>query len=352
MEAAENKSLRLAQLIELLLAHPQGMIKADIARRLNVHRSTVGRYIDELSQQLHIPIWEDGNLIGINRDDYEMKVNLNIHESMAIHLATRLMATRMDKHNPHAAAALRKLGQSLDKFAPQISQHLLASAEVMDDVAQRRDPNYLRVLELLTRAWSEGRLVHIWHKQEGTGKVFDYEFAPYFIEPYAVGQTAHVIGLRKSPDKMRTFKLERIERAELLADLYTIPDEFDPHEQLADAWGIWYTDTEPVEVVLKFHPRVAGRVKETRWHRSEDVTDQADGYLLWRARIAEPQEMIPWIRGWGADCEVVGPNNLRRKMSGEARRLAELYGWTVIKGNPGDTGITSLSQTFSDFFGD
>lgn len=351
MEAAETKSARIAQLIELLLAHPQGLTKAELARRLGVHRSTAGRYVDELSQQWHLPIWEDGNRIGINRDDYTMRVNLTIHESMAVHLATRLMATRLDKHNPHAAAALRKLSEALAKFAPQISRHLLASATAMDDAGQRYDPNYLGVLETLTRAWSDGQLVHLWHRHEETRQIYEYDFAPYFIEPYAVGQTIHVIGLRRPPDKIRTFKVERISRAELLEERYTIPADFDPQARLADAWGIWYTEAEPVTVVLRFHPRVARRVKETRWHRSEEISDQADGSLLWRAQIAEPQEMLPWIRGWGGDVEVLEPKELREALMGESKRLAEMYGWYVHRGDPSDSERSSLSQTFSDFFG-
>jgi CRISPR-associated endonuclease/helicase Cas3 len=354
MEAAENKSERLAQLEYILLAYPQGLHRAEIARKLGVNRSTVGRYIDELSSRhtVPVPIYEEDGLIKINRDRYLNNISLTIHEAMAIHLATRLMATRTDKHSPYAASALRKLGQALETFAPLISQHLLASAHVMDDVAQRHDPIYLGVLETLTRAWSDGRLVHLWHKHEESGKVSEYDFAPYFIEPYAVGQTTHIIGLRRPPGKIRTLKLERIQRAELLIETYTIPANFNPQAILADAWGIWYTEAEPVEVVLRFHPRVAGRVKESRWHRSEAVIDQPDGYLLWRAKIAEPQEMLPWIRGWGADVEIVGPEALRETMRGEARRMAEIYGWSVHKGEPGATEAPSLAQTFSDFFGD
>jgi CRISPR-associated endonuclease/helicase Cas3 len=270
---------------------------------------------------------------------------------MAVHLATRLMATRTDKHNPYAASALRKLGQALEAFAPLISQHLIASAEVMDDAGQRYDPNYLRTLEVLTRCWSEGRLVHIWHKSDSTGKVFEYDFAPYFIEPYAVGQTTHVIGLCQSPDRMRTFKIERIERAEPLTQSYIIPADFDPRAQLAHAWGIWYTENEPVEVKLKFHPRVARRVKETRWHRGEDTKDLPNGYLLWWAKIAEPQEMLPWIRGWGADCEVVEPEGLRETLIGEAKAMAEMYGWSTTKSRNQEVGSSPLNQTFNDFFG-
>jgi CRISPR-associated endonuclease/helicase Cas3 len=269
---------------------------------------------------------------------------------MAMHLAARLMATRMDKLNPHAASALRKLGHSLERLAPLVSGHLLASADVMDDEAQRHDPVYLDVLETLTRAWSRGRVVHLWHKHAPSGKVFEYDFAPYFIEPYAVGQTAHVIGWREPPGTLRTFKLERIQRIQLTSRSYAVPDDFDAHAKLADAWGIWYTEAEPEEVVLKFHPRVADRVRETRWHRSEWVEEQPDGSLIWRARVAEPQEMVPWVRGWGGDVEVLGPDGLRDQLAGEARRIAEAYGWRVSRGEK--TKGNTLDQTFASYFGE
>jgi len=91
---------------------------------------------------------------------------------------------------------------------------------------------------------------------------------------------------------------------------------------------------------------VAGRVRETRWHRSESVEEQADGSLIWRARVAEPQEMLPWIRGWGADAEVLAPLELRERMMGEARAMAEVYSWHVTSSPSADE-----SSTLDDFFG-
>ena len=346
MGRAANKVERLQRLEVLLLAHPQGLRRAEIARRLDVHRSTIGRDIDELSSR--IPIWEDDNRLGINRDDYQVSLRVTLHEAMALHLAARLLATRLDKRNPHAAAALRKLGLELEKLAPLVSRHLQLSAEVMDSAAQRHDPVYLHVLETLTRAWSLGRKVRLNH-QMANGRVFEYTFAPYFIEPYAVGQTTHVIGWREPPGALRTFKLERLRQVELLAEGYQIPADFDPREKLADAWGIWYTDSNPAEVVLRFHSRVAGRVRETQWHRSEQVEEQPDGSLLWRASIAEPQEMLPWIRGWGADVEVLEPKRLRETLMGEARRIAETYGWQVNRGGVTESG--TLEETFASYFG-
>ncbi|MHB8194442.1 MAG: WYL domain-containing protein, partial [Bellilinea sp.] len=93
----------------------------------------------------------------------------------------------------------------------------------------------------------------------------------------------------------------------------------------SNAWGIWFTDEKPIEVVLKFGRRVAQRVGETRWHRTEQVTELEDGGLLWRALIAEPQEMMPWIRGWGADVEVLEPEGLREVIKAEVIRLHHVY---------------------------
>jgi CRISPR-associated endonuclease Cas3-HD len=209
-----------------------------------------------------------------------------------------------------------------------------------------------QVLETLTRAWSLGRKVHLTHQMED-GRVFEYDFAPYFIEPYAVGRTVHIIGLREPPGRLMTFKVERIRTVSLLDTPYTIPTDFDPREQLQDAWGIWYTEREPVEIVLRFSRSVAYRVRETQWHHAEQVTEDQDGSLMWRALIAEPQEMLPWIRGWGADVQVLEPQELREALMGETRKLAKLYGVASTEQNPALTRLLRLwgktGKTVSDF---
>jgi len=324
MSRAENKADRLLQIEALLLTHPEGLTQAEIARRLDVNRSTVNRYFRDMPNQFPYYESDDGRLF-IDRQSYLVNVRLGLHEAMAVHLASRLLATRMDRQNPHAASALRKLGLALERLAPRISRHVQQSADVMDEAAQRHDPVYLQALERLTLAWAEQRKVQVWHRSERTGTVSEYLFCPYFIEPYAVGQTTHVIGYSEPPGKMRTLKIERIERVELTREPYDIPADFDPRDLLADAWGIWYSENEPVEVVLKFHPRVARRVQETRWHRSQKLEDQEDGFLLWVAKVAEPREMLYWIRGWGADVEVIAPEILRDAVRDEAGRMMKVY---------------------------
>jgi len=345
MSRAENKADRLMKMEALLLAHPEGLTQSEIARRLGVGRSVIHRNLYDF-QKLYPAIEHDDGRICIDRSMYLLNVAFTLHEAMAVHLASRLLATRMDRQNPHAASALRKLGVALEKLAPRISSHVKQAADVMDDASQWQDPRYLDVLEQLTLAWAEQRKVKVKHRSDKAGKVLDYFLCPYFIEPYAVGQTTHLIARDEATGKMRTLKIERIEKVELTQERYEIPADFDPRDLLADAWGIWYTENAPVEVTLKFNRSVAGRLKETRWHRSEQETELEDGSIIWKAKVAEPQEMIPWIRAWGADCEVVEPKRLRETMMGETKMMAEQYGW-FISSKP-----SGKSSTLDDFFGD
>ncbi len=324
MEKSASKAARLEQMIALLLDHPDGMSRAEVARRLGVHRATIGRYVEDLSQ-MGVPIWEDKRRIGILRDHYRVRISVTMHEALALHLAARLLTTRTDKHYPHAASALRKLGTALERLAPLISDHMKRSANVLDGAHRRQDSAFLEVLETLTRAWSRGVKVKVTHEMPD-GQTFAYVFSPYFIEPYAIGRTMHVIGFREPPGAIRTFKIERIRTVRLLGERYTIPADFDPTDYLKDAWGIWVGEGKPQEVVLRFRARVARRVAETQWHHTQRIERQADGGLIWRARVADWREMLPWIRGWGADCEVLAPEGLRERLQQEARRMAGIYG--------------------------
>jgi len=335
MKRSANKAERLLHIEQLLLAHPEGLTQAELARRLGVDRSTILRNLADAPK--HIYEEPDGRLKIDRRADL-INVRLNLHEALAVHLAARLLATRMDRQNRHAAAALRKLGHAIERWANRLSRHVLQAADVMDDAAQRDDPVYLSVLECLTEAWANERKVRIWYSLEHSEESLEYLFSPYFIEPYAIGQTTYVIGkaqllgARSWPnEKMRTFKIEAIRRAEPTTEAYQIPDDFDPRIYLANAWGIWTSEEEPVEVMLRFSPRVARRVQETRWHRSERTEPQPDGSLVWRAQIAEPKEMLPWIRGWGADVEVLGPEGLRKTLEAEVRKMARVYGVSEVK---------------------
>jgi CRISPR-associated endonuclease/helicase Cas3 len=96
-----------------------------------------------------------------------------------------------------------------------------------------------------------------------------------------------------------------------------------------------YGDGDLEMVKLRFSQFVSPRVRETRWHPSETLTETPEG-LVWEAQIGDITEIRPWIRGWGADCEVLEPAGLRDEMIYETRRLARRYG--IAQAPPTDDG--------------
>lgn len=321
MAHSESKFQRLAKIESLLFNHPEGLTQAQIAKHLGVNRSTIHRNLADLVA----PVYEENGRILIDRESYLVNIRLTLHEAMCIHLAGRLMTTSLDRQNAHAASAFKKLGMSLERLAPRISRFVAFSANNFADESKVQDPHYIQVLEKLTLAWAKNQCVEVWYKKALEGEIKKYTYCPFFIEVGAIGQSIYSIGKILPTNEMRTFKLERIARIDLLNEFYEVPDDFDPEKLLAKAWGIWFTDQEPVEVVLKFSQRVAPRVRETRWHPSEEVIICEDGSLLWKGWIAEPKEMLPWIRGWGGDCEIVAPDNLREGLVEEVRRMMGVY---------------------------
>lgn len=323
MNQSEEKAQRLLRIEKLFWIHPEGLTCAALARRLGVSRSTITKYPDQLPPGIHEDDL-DGNKLKMDRNADLTRAAFSLHEVMAIHLATRLPATRTDKQNPHAASALRKPGIALQRLDKNIGDHRLRSANVMDEEAACRDPVQLDVLEKLTEAWPAGRKLKVQH-QMGDGRIFEYIFSPYFIEPYAVGQTAHVIGFREPLGAIPIFQIERLRSAQILHDRYEIPFTFNRKALLRNAWGIRHTKAEPVKVVLRFHPQMAMRVGESRWHGAQQIELQPVIWRIWRAKVAEPRTMLPWIRGRGADCEVPAPEGLRVKMLPETKALVEIY---------------------------
>ncbi len=150
--------------------------------------------------------------------------------------------------------------------------------------------------------------------------------SPYQLEPSVWGDGVYLIGHSDHYDAVITLKLGRIEHAVVTTEPFTIPADFDSYALLQHAWGIWHADRRPCDVRLCFSPRVAPRVRETVWHPSQTLRDLPDGGCEWSAQIVEWREMEPWVRGWGADVEVLEPAELRASVVDSIRLLAERYG--------------------------
>lgn len=318
MERTLTRAERLKAIETWLYQSSGGRKATEIASRFGVHRSTVYRDIQSLGES-GSPIWEDGGRFGVLKGRYLTTVRVKLHEALALYLAARLLSAHSDEHNPHVVSALEKLASAMPE---SIGEHINRTAAVAD--RRRPDRDHIRVLEKLTRAWSERRQVRMVYHNPQTGETTERTVDPYFIEPSPVGYASYVIGYDHLRQAVREFKVERIQRATLLEAGFNTRDEFDPYEFLEHSWGIMGGD-EVVDVVLRFSGKVGYRVRESDWPGVVDVTDEPDGGCRLRLRVKHTLEMKPWIRSWGPECEVLAPEELRKEIAEDMIAAGRVY---------------------------
>lgn len=322
----------------------RGWTDIEMAERLKVDRTVV--YKDRHLLEAEVPFEEvERGRWKINRERYLSQVRVNLHEALALYVAARRASNQTRMAQPHLASGLEKLAVTLRQ---PMTERLVRAANGV--LACKAQPERIAVVETLARGWVEQKKVRLDYRALHARGPWTLLVHPYLIEPSPWSDSVYVIGYSEVYNEIGPFKIERIERAELTNESFTIPDTFDEEELLRYAWGIWRGEGEPQMVVLRFAPGTATRrVKESVWHRLEEVTDLADGGCEWRAPISEWQEMVPWIRGWGSEVEVLEPKELRETLMGEAKAMAERYGWDVRAIGSGEQ--PSLSDTFGEFFG-
>jgi predicted DNA-binding transcriptional regulator YafY len=319
---AMNHAARLDLLQRVFYRNPQGYRSSELARLCDVDQRTINRDLLELQgEPFYLPLVQEEEWRWRLMEGHRYTlppIRLSLQEAAALYLAAGLLDRASDEPNPFVGRALLALANALP---PEIGQRVrnVASARLGDE----RSP-FARVFEAITLGWAIRRRVRIRYQSSGSERVHEYILCPYQIECSPVGYAAYVIGHASFFDAVRTFKLERILEAELLSEAFEAPADFDERTLLTDAWGVMFGE-ETTEVVLRFSPQVARRVRETSWHKSQQIEECADGSCILHVQVAHTIEMKPWIRGWGPDCEVLAPQELRRDVAEEMRRAAERY---------------------------
>jgi proteasome accessory factor B len=128
---------------------------------------------------------------------------------------------------------------------------------------------------------------------------------------------------------IRTFKLARIQKADILDDQFTDGDRFDLADYIGRAWSM-IPEGRIYNVRLRFAPKVANNVAEVLWHDTQKVTHNPDGSTTLDFRVDGLGEITWWILGYGDQVEVLAPAALRTKIADIAKKIAEINNGQVV----------------------
>lgn len=314
------RSTRLTQIQYFLHKNPRGLTTKELAKLSGVCIRTIQRDLRALENDLEVPLTQTGDRYGILEGYILPPVSFSLYEAMAVFLTSRLALRQMDERNPHVESALTRMAGVLP---PVLGQRVKESIQAI--MQKPRSPEQIRIFEHVAIGWSTQRRMRILYRSLQSAESREWMLEPYFVDMTGVGYSTYVIGnaRRGGKDRITTFKLDRIEQAELLEENFEVPDGLSLDSLLGLAWGIMWG--EGTEVKLKFSPQVTRRVKESLWHPSQVIEDLPDGGCILTVRVGSVLEMTPWVRSWGSDVEVLAPQKLREQMVETAQSLLKTY---------------------------
>lgn len=143
---------------------------------------------------------------------------------------------------------------------------------------------------------------------------------PAFVRWDSAAEALYVRAWCRKREEMRTFAIHRIAHAELTDEPFTFRRE--AVSEMASAFRLWARKTTE-RVVLWFSPRVAGEVRERRWHPTARLADTDDGGVVLEMEVGAAGELERVLLGYGADVVIEEPAALAERIR---QRHAEAAG--------------------------
>lgn len=126
--------------------------------------------------------------------------------------------------------------------------------------------------------------------------------------------------------EIRTFKMDRIEDVHATKLKAAVPEDFSLADWLEHSFGVFRSNqNQPQMIRIRFHRDVARYVRESRWHRSQQLLPQPDGSLLAEFRLIDTQEIKRWIMTFGPNATVLEPPELVEEIRRDVAEMMRTY---------------------------
>ena len=314
------KTERLIKIWLLLASNPVGYTIKELAERFGVNIRTIYRDMVALGADLKVPVYNDRKRWKIEESRILPPIRFTLPEALNIFLAARLMLSYSHRYDPNIDATFTKLNTALP---PALSEQVRKTMDWMQKLP--KDEKLMRILATVAEAWVSQRRLKVAYRPLAAEKARERVIEPYYIEPAAPGHASYVIAYCHLKKGIRTFKIERIESAELTPETYTIPPDFDANEFFGSSWGI-VVEGEVKTVRLKIIDREIMRIMgETIWHPSQVLERQKDGSMIMTLSVTDTVDLFSWILGWGEKVEVLEPEELRKEVIETAKKMVKVY---------------------------
>jgi predicted DNA-binding transcriptional regulator YafY len=313
-----SKSLRYLQLASAIKNSP-GQTPEQLWKNLGIKKAQFNRDKKDLEQIGFVFKYDRRQRrFIILKEPFLPVYDLTLTETFALTMAVRQLSASGDYLLTYGA--IEAIGKIIAN-APGPQCELL-SESMRESVLREGFGCQERVLLDLQKALHEQRRVQIAYQPPPAATPKDYEIDPY--QMYFKRRALYLDAYCPETKDYRVFRLNRVSDVRFTDMGFTRHPDYNFTERHKPSFSVFVGDKVHL-VRVRFSKERAPYIREACWHRSQQLTPQPDGSLLFEVEVNDPREVGWWVLQWGADAEVLEPQSLRQQMRETVKRLMGLY---------------------------
>jgi predicted DNA-binding transcriptional regulator YafY len=293
-----------------------------LAERFEISSKTAQRSIDFMRDRICAPLEYDPVHKGYRYTDdsfslpsfqvsQEEMVSILIARNLLSNSAEGLISRDIQSFGRKLFATMGHIGFTGDKL-----DHAFSA------VWNSYSPSQADTFRVVLNSLLQNRLLNCRYTSPATGQETERTIAPHHLQHY-MGSWV-LIGWCHLKQDWRKFFLSRMSDP-IMSDESFVPRPKKEWEPLIHAsFGI-FQGGDPITVILQFNPFRAQWIREQVWHPGQKMETFADGRLRLTLPVTDFREVKLRVLQFGADVEVIEPEELRKEIREEIKRMGKIY---------------------------
>ncbi len=321
----QEEMLRQWKILRRLEQYRNGMTAQELADEFKVSVRTVYRDLSTLQEAgfyFSSNKNEKGTVYLLTQDSGAInQIGVGPSELLALYLSQGILSQLRGTVFQEAIDRLmEKVSEVLPSSARKYFQELEASI-LIELFSRRNYQKKAREIQAILCSLRDKTILKMRYFSPNRGEL-ERKVDPYFL--WMMGDSFYLIGFCHLNQEIRTFLVDRIEKAVPTKKPFTVKSGFDFRKYTSESFRVMRGGEEE-EFELNFDPRVSYLVKERRWHPTQSLKTNPDGSVTLHFHARGMEEVRSWALSFGDMVEVIKPETLRREVQLICRNMMDKY---------------------------
>jgi predicted DNA-binding transcriptional regulator YafY len=293
-----------------------------LAEQFEISTKTAQRSIDFMRDRIYAPLEYDQRHKGYQYSDDSFTLpsfQVSQEEMVSILLAKSLLS---NSAGGLISRAIQSFGRKLFVTMGQIGFSTDKLRDAFSAVWNGYSPSQASTFRVVLNAMLQNRLLTCSYASPSSRQKTERTIAAHHLQHY-MGSWV-LIGWCHLKQDWRKFFLSRMSDPTMSDESFAPRPKKEWEPLIQSSFGI-FQGGKPITVILQFNPFRAQWIREQVWHPEQRMETMPDGGLRLILPVTDFREVKMKVLQFGADVEVIEPEELRKQIREEIKKMVKIY---------------------------